>query len=677
MLLAARLGTAALVTLALLARGVVSRTAGAAAPRAGSPPPKGDGQPTKPAPSRLGLVVHEPGAYQGYTLVFPFGSTRTYLIDMQGKVVRTWLSKYTPGEEAYLLDNGHLLRPAKLSDSEAIFTGAGPGGRIQEFTWEGTAVWDFKFHNERQIQHHGITRMPNGNIMMIVWERKTPEELAEAGVKPVVFSRGDMLVDSLIEISPAGKTGGKIVWEWHLWDHLIQDHDASKANYGDVAADPERVDVNFWDATLEYNDLVSAMTPTPKKDAAKKDPAKKDVAKRDTADKLRGIGYIGAVGNTKKSLGFIRDWTHVNSVSYHPKLDQLMLSSREFSEIWIIDHGTTTAEAKGRSGGRYGKGGDLLYRWGNPRTYRASAAAQQLFYQHDAQWIPEGLPGAGHLLVFNNGPRPTGPYSSVDEVVLPVGPGGRYEHAPGKAYGPMQPLWSYTAPCKADFFGWFMSGVQRLPNGNTLISTGFSGSIFEVTREKELVWKFVVPSDAPPKASPPGDPPRPVHLLPGLLPFFVRLDPAQWKQVEAFEKEASASLEKLLTAEQKRQLSDLKNGFDPGGPGVPTEAGQVMPWAVQERLHLTADQREHVADLQKEVTAKYDALLTKEQKRQARESQGFANFLRVLGGTGGNAVFRAYRYGLDFPGLAGKDLTPGMTIDELASKPVESKRLSK
>jgi len=674
MLLAARFGATALFTLALLARGVVSRTAGAASPQVGSPPAKGDGQPPKPAPARLGVVVNDPRAFQGYTLVFPAGSTRTCLVDMQGRIVRTWQCQYSPGEETYLLDNGHLLRPSRLNDSEAIFAGAGSGGRIQELTWEGQLVWNFKFHNERQIQHHAITRMPNGNIMMIVWERKTRAECLEAGVKPDASSQGDILVDSLIEISPAGKTGGKIVWEWHLWDHLVQDHDKSKPNYGDVAAHPERIDVNFSfprGAGAAMDIFARAVAPTPKKDDARK-----NGSKNDASAKLSGIGYVGPGGGSKKFLGFIRDWNHVNSVSYHPKLDQLMLSSREFSEIWIIDHGTTTAEAKGRSGGRCGKGGDLLYRWGNPSTYRAGTAAQQrLFYQHDAQWIPEGLPGAGHLLVFNNGPRPTGPYSSVDEVVLPVGLDGRYEHTPGKAYGPEQTLWSYTAPRKSDFYARFMSGTQRLPNGNTLVSTGFSGSIFEVTPEKEVVWNYIVPPDSPPQARPPsGAPPRSVQLLPGLLPLFVPLAPEQRKQLEAFEKAASASLDTLLTGEQLRQLTDLQRNFDPGGPGSPTEAGRIIPWTVQDRLDLTADQRTQVADLQKKADAAFDAILTKEQKGRAWELQWVADTLKAWGGTGGTPIFRAYRYGPDFPGLAGKDLTPGQTIDELAAKPVEGKK---
>jgi hypothetical protein len=487
-----RLVVGAALTFALLAPCLVDRSRTAA--RAD------EAKPAKPA-SRYGVKVNDPKAFQGYTLVFPLTSKNTYLIDMQGRVVHKWESKYTAGQDAYLLENGNLLRSAKLADGEAFFAGAGAGGRIQEFTRDGKLVWDYKFHNEKQTQHHGITPMPNGNVMMIVWERKTAKEAIAAGVKPELAGRGEMLVDSLIEVKKTGKTTGKIVWKWHIWDHLIQDHDKTKANYGDVAKHPERIDVNF--ARRSGGGFAWLFGGAPKKDKDKpKDkekPAKdkdkpKDKKKDGDLEKLKGIGYIGA-GGGRRFAGFLPDWTHVNAVAYNPKLDQIMLCPREFNEVWIIDHSTTTAEAASSKGGKSGKGGDLLYRWGNPRAYRAGTARdQKLFVHHDAHWIPPGLPGEGNLLVFNNGTgRPGGAHSTVDEIVLPVDAKGRYELKPGAAWGPKEATWSYAAPKKSDFYAIFMSGAQRMPNGNTLISTGFTGSIFEVTPKKEEVWKFIAP----------------------------------------------------------------------------------------------------------------------------------------------------------------------------------------
>jgi hypothetical protein len=194
-------------------------------------------------------------------------------------------------------------------------------------------------------------------------------------------------------------------------------------------------------------------------------------------------------------------------VAYNADLDQIALSSPSFSEIWIIDHSTTTAEAKGHTGGRAGKGGDILYRWGNPRAYKnGTTSDRRLFFQHNIQWIAKGLPGAGHLLVFNNGGgRKPEEFSSVDEFVPPTGNDGHYIRPQKGPFGPAEPVWTYTAPTKKDFFSWFISGAQRLPNGNTLINAGAYGLVFEVTPQGETVWKFANPfkptGDGPPNAN--------------------------------------------------------------------------------------------------------------------------------------------------------------------------------
>src|SRR5262249_49348864 len=163
------------------------------------------------------------------------------------------------------------------------------------------------------------------------------------------------------------------------------------------------------------------------------------------------------------------------AVAYNADFNQILISSRNFGEFWIIDHSTTTKEAAGHTGGKGGKGGDFLYRWGNPRTYRAPGT-QQLFGQHNVHWIPKGLPGSGHLLIFNNGDtRPNEKYSSADEIVLPVDSNGRYAYTAGKAYGPEKAVWSYSSGKTTDFYSVNISGANRLPNGNTLICSGAQG----------------------------------------------------------------------------------------------------------------------------------------------------------------------------------------------------------
>jgi hypothetical protein len=371
------------------------------------------------------------GDTSGYNLFAPLNSTTTYLTDGDGDIVYTWDSAYRPGNAVYLLENGHLLRTGNTGPGS--FNAGGAGGIVEEIAPDGTVVWEFEYANSQHRLHHDIEPLPDGNVLMIAWERKTEAEALAAGRDPALLTDGELWPDTVIEVDP---DTGAIVWEWHIWDHLVQDYDAGQANYGVVADHPELIDLN-------YN-----APGTPSGDA---------------------------------------DWNHVNAIDYNAELDQILLSVHNFSEIWVIDHSATTAEAAGHSGGDSGQGGDLLYRWGNPAAYDAGDAGdQQLFVQHDAQWIPAGYPGAGHILVFNNGTgRPGGNYSSVDEIVPPVDGSGHYTSS-----GPSAPTWTYRAGNPTDFYATNISGAQRLPDGNTLICDGPDGYFFEVTPEGESVWEY-------------------------------------------------------------------------------------------------------------------------------------------------------------------------------------------
>ncbi len=388
----------------------------------------------------VGLFLNTSSAYPGYTLLAPKQYNKTYLIDNQGQVVHTWSSKYPPGQSAYLLPNGHLIRAASIMNSQ-INMGGGEGGRIEEYDWEGNLVWYLDYSTDKYMQHHDFVPLPNGNILMLVVEKKTYAEAIAAGFDPTCISevqrQGYMLPDYIVEINPTYPSGGTVVWEWHTWDHLIQDFSATKSNYGNVAAHPELVDPN----------------------------------------------------GDKRIPVF---WNHMNSLTYNPALDQVMLSVRGNSEIWIIDHSTTTAQAASHGGGKSGKGGDLLYRWGNPSQYHAgSQADQKLFQQHCGMWIPAGYPGAGGILIFNNGIGRN--YTTIDEITPPGDANGNYALSTGVAYGPSSLTWTYKANPPTSFYASEISGAQRLPNGNTLICDGIHGILFEVTASGETVWKYVNP----------------------------------------------------------------------------------------------------------------------------------------------------------------------------------------
>ena len=413
------------------------------------------------------------------------------------------------------------------------------------------------------------------------------------------------------------------------------------------------------------------------------------VARPEELDKLRSIGYVGGAG--RKPQISQPDWLHINSVAYNAERDQILLSTFEFSEVWVIDHGTTTAEAAGHEGGKYGKGGDLLYRWGNPRAYRAGTVKdQRLFGQHNAQWIAEGLPGERRILVFNNGVKRTGgAYSSVDEIIPPIDDRGRYEHAAGKAFGPDKAEWSYSAPKRIDFYAPFISGAQRLVNGDTLICSGTNGTIFEVTPKGETVWKYVNPEKggspfggpgfggSPPGGGPPpfGGPPKLGQIVPPFLQGFLRLTDDQKKQLEAAEKDAAEKLGKVLTDDQKKQMADKPLGF-----GELPPPGKLTSAALQDRLKLTDDQKKQLADVQKDADDRLDSLLKDDQKKQLKQMQEMAKGFQGgppggppgfpgMGPGGGGGLFRAPRYAADFPGLKDKELKPGKTIEELQQSP--------
>lgn len=428
-----------------------------------------------------GLKHNSNEASPGYVLYAPLLSGTTYLIDNTGAVVHTWTSDYAPAGSVYLLDNGHLLRGAR-EPNVPIYKGGGQGGRLQEFSWDGELLWNWTFADENHLLHHDIEPLPNGNILAISWEGKTAKEAIQAGRRPDLTPEAGLWPDMIVEIEPQRPTGGRVVWEWHMWDHLIQDFNSERSNFGNPAEHPERININGDRKPIDV------------------DP--KELAR------LKALGYVP---DNVQAKDLSSDLLHSNGVHYNPELDQIAISVHRFNEIWVIDHSTTTQQAAGSSGGRWQKGGDLLYRWGNPKIYnRGTDEQQMLFGQHDVRWIEKGSPGAGNLLVFNNNAKGSnGPHSAVFEIVPPTRADGSYIVPSQKAFGPPEPLWKYEAPDGKSFHSPFISGARREPNGNTLICSGADGRIFEVTDAGKIVWDYWDPYSGQVRL-PDGSPPHPV-----------------------------------------------------------------------------------------------------------------------------------------------------------------------
>lgn len=390
----------------------------------------------------LGLLSYkEDKTSDGYIMIYPHNQPSVYLLNNCGNIVHKWedAPNSRPGNTAYLLPNGNLVktkRPASVVN-DPIWAGGG-GATIEIVDWDNNLLWTYTKNDSTARLHHDIKVMPNGNILAIVWEKISKDEAISLGRNPALISQDAVYPDAVYEINPSSNS---VVWSWHVTDHLIQDFDATKPNYGVVADHPELVDFNF-----------------------------------DTNS--------GAAS-----------WMHTNAIDYNPELDQILISIPYFNEIWIIDHTTTTAQAASHNGGKSNKGGDLMYRIGNPAAYKnGTAADQDLFFQHNATWIqnlPFGHPDAGKILVFNN--RKSLTKSAIEKFSTPW---NMYDWAyteVDKVFLPLSFENTITHPGPRPFFSAGLSSAQILPNNNILMLSGSSGYITEMTKDNEIVWEYIVP----------------------------------------------------------------------------------------------------------------------------------------------------------------------------------------
>jgi hypothetical protein len=387
----------------------------------------------------VGLTEYTVPNADGYVIFSPITSTKTYMIDKCGKKINEWTTVFRPGQyQAVILPNGDIIRNG--IHTNPTFSGGGTGGILERYDWNNNLVWSYIVSDTFQTQHHDFKVMPNGNILVLVWDARTKNEAIQNG-KNTSYNNTYLWSEKIYELQPVGTDSAVIVWTWELWDHLIQDLDSTKPNYGVVADHPELADLNYFTAP----------------------PASSD-------------------------------WVHLNSIDYNETLDQILLSAHAFDEIWIIDHSATTAEAATHAGGNAGKGGDLLYRWGNPRAYkRGTVNDQKFFAQHHATWIPDGFVNEGKICVFNNGMgRPGGNYSSVDIIEPPLN-GYTYNIGSGTPYGPQNLFWSYSAPVPSDFYAMNISGAWPLVNGSFIITQGPAGRFFEIDSSKNIVWEYINP----------------------------------------------------------------------------------------------------------------------------------------------------------------------------------------
>ncbi|WP_034058143.1 aryl-sulfate sulfotransferase [Lacinutrix jangbogonensis] len=349
------------------------------------------------------------------TLAIIKGSNSAFLIDKQGHKKYEWTFESLLGNDLEILPNGQLLGIFK--DENAAISFGGYGGVVRLINPDNSIAWEYITSSEDEISHHDVEMLPNGNILILVWEKIDEVEAENNGA----FGSSHIYPEKLIEVNPDTNT---IVWQWRSWEHIIQDQEIDLPNYGVVADNPQLIHINY--APLQSGDLM-----------------------------------------------------HGNGMDYDNDRDIIFLSINVFSEIWVIDHSTTMAESTSHSGGNYNKGGDLLYRFGNPLAYGNTFGDVLFDHNHFPNLLENDVLGKGNMLVYVNG------LSTEQSIVYELDIPETFNLTANTDNEPTI-VWSFT---DENLYNRIISGAVRLKNGNTLICEGDYG-FWEVTPEKEIVWKY-------------------------------------------------------------------------------------------------------------------------------------------------------------------------------------------
>ena len=360
--------------------------------------------------------IDEDAIQLGYTLAVVNGSDTSYLIDKGGNKVKEWNFDSNLGNDLQLLPDGNLLGVFKNVNTD--FTFGGFGGDIKIINSNSETIYNFTYSDDVVIAHHDVEQLPNGNLLFIAWEKVENTVAVDNGFE----NTNNIYPETLVEIDP---NTDQIVWTWNSMDHIVQDHDNTKLNFGNVNDNPQLIDINY-NSALDNGDIM-----------------------------------------------------HANGIDYDPIKDVIYFSINYYSEIWVIDHSTTTTEASTNTGGNYNRGGDLLYRFGNPEAYK-NTTVPRLFYNNHFPNIIEGeKPGVGNVLVYMNGTN--NEQSIIYELAIP-----EIFALDGSQNNEPEVVWSFT---DSDLYSQRISGAVRLKNGNTLICEGDYG-FWEVTPNEEVVWKY-------------------------------------------------------------------------------------------------------------------------------------------------------------------------------------------
>jgi hypothetical protein len=391
-----------------------------------------------------GTTIYDPEkCWNGFTLfqtgVYQFKSVGAVLIDMNGNVVNRWQGLH--GIPNKMLPGGHIIGS---TDCRNVKYGFQDMLDLVQVDWDGNVVWQFDRYERVQDpyrksrwmlrQHHDFQRQ--GNPVGYYVPGMDPQVdggytliLCHKNLHEPKISDKLLLDDTIIEVS----WDGRITWEWICSQHF------DEMGFSEEA--------------------------------------------KNTLARHPGLMMTG---------GKFGDWMHINSIStlgpnkwydagderFHP--DNIIWDGRETNITAIIDR----------------KSGKIVWQLGP--DFSATEALRnmgQQVGQHNAHLIPRGLPGEGNILVFDNGGQAG---YGAPTPGAPTGKGNaQRDFSRIIEYDPttLEVVWQYPPrrPGAGSFYSSFMSSAQRLPNGNTLITEGSDGLIFEVTAEHEIVWEYLSP----------------------------------------------------------------------------------------------------------------------------------------------------------------------------------------
>lgn len=387
-----------------------------------------------------GVTVNDPAAWSGYTVLSLLGAPYAAVIDMNGRIVKQWEGfNASAGGPVRVFPGGEVIAPAGAhaghQESLALVAQDFNGRELWRLDRNETITVDGKQVNALR-QHHDWQRsdFPSGYYSPAY----TPA--ATAKVRTLLLTHttrtipaigpGELEDDHLIELD----ADGRVSWEWRAGDH---------------------VDEFGFDAAARAA-LRTAATPAPRRAGA---PAA-----------ARALDWVHI--NSATWLG-PNKWFDAGDKRFAP--DNVIISSRSASFLAII-----------------GRDGHVVWRMGPDfRESPELLAIGQIIGQHHAHFIPKGLPGEGNLLVFDNGgasgygssspiaPQGVNTLARANSRVLEIDP------------VTLKRVWMYNG---AGFFSTNISGAQRLPNGNTLITEGAGGRVFEVNTAGKIVWEYMNPS---------------------------------------------------------------------------------------------------------------------------------------------------------------------------------------